>query len=182
MTTIGKKKPDMLEICIGGSLNDANTYANSLLDKEVKISEVFKNNQFIDVHAVTKGKGFCGVTKRVHPKRLQHKSEKGVRGIGTLGPWHPNRVLYTVAQAGKWGYHLRTEYNKMSIKIGNNPKEINPKGGFISYGEVRSDYILVKGSIPGATKRPIAITEASRATKKTYPSNISYTSLESKQR
>ena len=39
LTTIGKKKPDMLEICIGGSLNDANTYANSLLDKEVKISE-----------------------------------------------------------------------------------------------------------------------------------------------
>ncbi|MBS3162695.1 50S ribosomal protein L3 [Candidatus Woesearchaeota archaeon] len=182
LTTIGKKKPDMLEICIGGSLSEAGAYANSLLDKEIKISEVFKNNQFIDVHGVTKGKGFCGVTKRVHPKRLQHKSEKGVRGIGTLGSWHPNRVLYTVAQAGKWGYHLRTEFNKLSVKVGNDPKEINPKGGFISYGEVRSDFILVKGSIPGATKRPIAITEARRATKKLYPINISYTSLESKQR
>lgn len=182
LTSVGKKKPDMLEICIGGNLKDANVYAQSLLDKEIKISDVFKNNQAIDVHAVTKGKGFCGVTKRVHPKRLQHKSEKGVRGIGTLGSWHPNRVLYTVAQAGKWGYHLRTEYNKVSIKIGNKPEEINPKGGFINYGEVKSDYILVKGSVPGATKRPIAITEAGRVNKKLYQNNITYISLESKQR
>lgn len=180
---IGKKKPDMIELGLGGKdLNEKSIYAQSLLDKEIKISEVFKAMQFVDIHSVTRGKGFCGVTKRVKPRGLQHKSEKGTRGIGTLGSWHPNRVLYTVAQAGKWGYHLRTEYNKMNVKVGDKPEEINPAGGFIRYGFVKSEYILIKGSVPGATKRPIVVSEASRPFKKIYNTTISYTSLESKQR
>jgi len=180
---IGKKKPDLVEFGIGGKdLKEKSEFAQSLLDKEIKVSDVFKATQFVDVHSVTKGKGFCGATKKFHPKRLQHKSEKGVRGIGTLGPWHPNKVLYTVAQAGKWGYHLRTEYNKLNLKISNNPKEINPKGGFINYGVVKSDYLLIKGSLPGATKRPVVITDAIRIKEKLYQSPITYISLESKQR
>jgi len=181
-TGIGKKKPDLVEIAVGGNPEEQSTYAQSLLDKEVKVSDVFKDAQFIDVHAVTKGKGFCGVVKKFGVKTLQHKSEKKKRGIGTLGAWHPNQVSFTVAQPGKWGYHLRTEYNKMCVKLGNNPEGINPKGGFVRYGELKNDYMLIKGSVPGASKRPITIVEPIRVKDKRYDMPITYTSKESKQR
>src|SRR3989344_2912380 len=135
LTGIGKKQPDLMEFSVGGKdLQEKSAFAQSLLDKEIKVSEVFKEVQFVDVHSVTKGKGFSGVVKKFGVKPLQHKAEKARRKVGTLGSWHPNKVQYTVAQSGKWGYHLRTEYNKTTVKIGNNPKEINPAGGFVHYG------------------------------------------------
>ena len=82
---------------------------------------------------------------------------------------------------GKMGYHTRTEYNKLFVKIGNNPSEINPKGGFNHYGLIKNDYVLLKGSVPGAIKRPIEITEPVRSNKKApQPLQITYISLESK--
>lgn len=183
LTGLGKKKPDMVEFAVGGKdLKEKSEFAQNLLDKEIKISDVFKELQFVDTHAVTKGKGFSGVVKKFGVKPLQHKAEKARRKVGTLGSWHPNKVLYSVAQSGKWGYHLRTEYNKVTLKIGTNPKDINPEGGFVRYGLVKSDYLLVKGSIAGATKRPIALSEAIRVKKKLYNKPISYISVESKQR
>ncbi|MDP3918921.1 MAG: 50S ribosomal protein L3 [Nanoarchaeota archaeon] len=183
LTGIGKKKPDLVELEVGGKdLKDKSTYAQSLLDKEIKVSEVFKEAQFMDVHSVTKGQGFTGVIKKSGVKLRHHKSEKGVRCIGTLGSWTPKSVQYTVTQPGKWGYHLRTEYNKTSIKVGDKPEEINPKGGFIRYGLVKNDYILIKGSIAGATKRPITFTAPIRVKRKMYAQPIKYISLESKQK
>lgn len=184
LTGIGKKKPDIVEFSIGGKdLHEKAAFAQSLLDKELRVSEVFKEAQFVDVHSVTKGKGFSGANKKFPSiKRLQHKSEKGTRGIGTLGPWHPNKVAFTVAQAGKWGYHRRTEYNKITVKIGSKPEEINPKGGFVRYGFVKNDYLLIKGSLPGPAKRPVSISDAIRPKKKMYAQVSTYTSLESKQR
>jgi len=184
ITGIGKKKPDIVEMEVGGKdMKEKAAFAESLLGKEVRISEVFKAPQYVDVHAVSKGRGFSSANRKFPSiKRLQHKSEKGRKGIGTLGPWHPNKVRFSVAQAGKWGYLLRTEYNKISLKIGNKPEEINPAGGFVRYGIVKNDYILVKGSVPGAVKRPITITEAIRPKEKLYGQPVLYTSLESKQR
>ncbi len=180
---IGKKKPDLVELGVGGkTLEEKSSFAQTLLDGEIKVSDVLKEQQWIDSHSVTKGKGFTGVVKKFGVKTLQHKSEKGTRGIGTLGAWHPNQVQFTVAQSGKWGYHLRTEYNKTCMKVSDKPEEINPKGGFVRYGLVKNDYILVKGSIAGASKRPITLTEAIRPKKKLHASPISHISLESRQR
>lgn len=183
LTGIGKKKPDLVEIALGGKdIHEQASLAVSLLDKQIKVSEVFRDAQFVDVHAVNKGKGFSGVVKKFGVKRLQHKSEKGVRGIGTLGPWHPNKVKYSVPQAGKFGYHLRTEYNKLCVKVGTSPEKVNPKGGFVRYGVVKNEYLLIKGSVPGAVKRPITVINALRSKRKAYGQPIVYTSVESKQR
>lgn len=176
-----KKVPDITEIALQG--DNALEYAKSLLDKEIKISELFTEGQLIDVHGVTKGKGFQGTVKRYGVKRRQHKSEKTVRGIGNLGSWHPNRVQYTVAQPGKMGFHQRTEYNKILLKIGNRPEEINQKGGITHYGLVKTDYVLVKGSVPGSRKRALVISAPMRPWlkyKQTTP-EIKYISTESKQ-
>ncbi|MBI5872013.1 50S ribosomal protein L3 [archaeon] len=180
-TNLSKKTPDMLEIPLINK-KELLDYALSLLNKEVKISEVFKPGQFLDVHAVTKGRGFCGVIKKFGIKKRPHKSEKKIRGIGTLGAWHPNKVLYSVAQAGKFGFHTRTEYNKQLLKIGAKPGSINPKGGFLHYGLIKSDYIIIKGSVPGPAKRPVTLITAIRQKAITaHEPIIKYTSLESKQ-
>jgi len=175
----GKKIPDIFEIGIGYGKDDIES-TKGLLEKEIKISDVFKQGQYIDVHAVTKGKGFQGTVKRFGVTIRQHKSEKTKRGIGTLGPWHPRRVRFTVPQSGKMGYHLRTEYNKQVIMIGNDASKINVKGGFMHYGNVNNDYVLLKGSVPGPDKRVIIMTEGQRQRKQLIP-EIRHVSQESKQ-
>ena len=157
-TGIGKKKPEVFEIEIGGKPNEALKYALDKLGKELKVSDVFKEGEYVDVIAVTKGKGFQGVVKRFGVKILPrwHKHRKGARRIGSIGPTKP-AVMFTTPRAGQMGFHQRTEYNKRILKIGDNPEEINPKGGFKHYGIIRNQYVLIEGSVPGATKRLIKL-------------------------
>lgn len=167
LTTVERKKPEIMELGIGGkTVNEKFEFLKNFLDKEIKVSDVFKNGQLIDVHGVTKGKGFQGTIKRFGVKRLRHKSKKKVRGIGTMGPWNPSKVRYSVPNTGKMGYHQRTEYNKLLLKISENPKEINQKGGFHRYGVIKNNYLLIKGSLPGTNKRPVLLTDPMRAPKR----------------
>ena len=166
-TGIGSKKPQIFEIAVGGKdIKQKFEYAKERLDKEIKITEVFKQGQFIDIHGVTKGKGFQGSVKRFGVSLKAHKSEKKRRAIGNLGAWTPKRVSFTIGLPGKMGYHLRTEYNKQLLRISNKVEEINPKGGHIKYGIVRNNYILVKGSIGGPRKRLVRFNCAIRENKK----------------
>lgn len=155
----GKKKPDMLELGISGVKDKKLELAKKLLEQsEIKLQDVFKENQFLDISAITKGKGFQGVVKRYGIAILQHKSEKKKRGIANLGPRGLSRVRFTIAQPGKMGYHQRMEYNKQILKIGTDPKEVNPNGGFLHYGLIKNPFLIVKGSIPGPAKRTIVMT------------------------
>lgn len=182
LTGIGKKKPEILEIGIGGQdLKQKLAYAKSILDKEIILTDVFKEGQVLDAHSISKGKGFQGAVKRFGVTVRQHKAEKTKRGTGNLGSWTPKKVLYSVPQPGKMGYHKRTEYNKQVMKIGKKPEEINPKSGFVRYGVVKNQYMLIKGSIVGPNKRTIVLTEPARAKKVEPIQEISYISLESKQ-
>lgn len=184
MTSVKKKKPDMLEIKVTGDKDKALELAKQLMEKGIRLSEVFREGQLVDIHSVNRGKGFQGTVKRFGVKIRQHKSEKTKRGIGNLGAWTPKRVDYRVAQAGKMGYHQRTEYNKLVIAMGDKPDTVNPKGGFLHYGNVKTDYIIIAGSVPGPTKRVIAITEPIRPPLKFKEQKpiISYISKESKQK
>ena len=166
LTGIGTKKPKVLEIVLGGSKEEKLSYAKEKLGKEIKVSEVLEAGKQVDLHGISKGKGFQGTVKRFGVPIRQHKAEKTKRGIGTLGPWHPNRILYTVPQPGKMGYHLRTEYNKVIMKIGNETKDLNPSGGFKHYGLVKNDYLLVYGSVIGPVKRPVVLIESIRPDEK----------------
>ncbi|MEM2122951.1 MAG: 50S ribosomal protein L3 [Candidatus Bathyarchaeia archaeon] len=159
-----RKKPELLEVKVGGggSIRDRFEYAKSLLGKEVKASDVFKEGQWIDVVSVTKGKGFQGPVKRWGVAKLHHKSRKTVRGVGSIGPWTPSFVMRTVPRAGQMGFHRRTEYNKQILVIGGDGGNITPKGGFINYGGVNGDYLILKGSIPGPKKRLITLRYAMR--------------------
>ena len=167
LTTIGKKKPEIFEIAIGGDKEAKLAYAKNILGKEISIKDVFKEGQQIDIHAITKGKGFQGAVKRFGIGLKHHKSEKGRRTPGSLGGWKAQgHFLYRVAHAGQLGYHLRTVYNNWLLKISDKPGEINQKGGFLHYGIVKNPYILVKGSIAGPVKRLVRMVTSIRPNRK----------------
>jgi len=168
----GKKKPEILELAIAGSKEEKLNYAKSLLNKEIKVSEIFNNNQYVDVHAVTKGYGFQGAVRRHHIDLRSHKSEKG-RRKNIYGSQRPGKIHWGMPMPGQTGYNTRTEYNKLILKISNDLKDINPKSGFNNYGIIKNDYVLIKGSIPGAKKRLIVITYPLRF-KKLLQSEVKY--------
>jgi large subunit ribosomal protein L3 len=183
-TSVPKKKPDMAEIEIGGStIEQQFEYAKSILGKTVTSQDIFKTGQFIDVAAITIGKGFQGPVKRWGITILQAKGRKTKRGVATLGPWNPHHVMYSVPRAGQMGYHQRTEYNKRILRIGIDGKEVTPKGGFIRYGNINGPYIILDGSIPGSEKRPIKLRYPARPPKHTAeePPQILSVSQESPQ-
>lgn len=159
-----QKKPFVFEVGVdGGDVKAQFKYLKSILGKSIRINEVFKVGEYIDVSAITKGKGFEGPVTRWGIKRKQHKSRKSVRAVGTLGPISPASVMYTVPRAGQRGFHQRLEYNKRILAMFNaNEKDITPKGGFMHFGVLKGDYIIVRGSIPGAIKRLIKIRYAIR--------------------
>ena len=182
--SVPKKKPEVAEIEVGGgTIQQQYEYAKNLLGRTVTPAEIFKEGQYIDVIAVSTGKGFQGPVKRWGITILQHKGRKTKRGVATLGPWKPTRVMYSVPRAGQMGFHQRTEYNKRILKIGTDGKEITPKGGFIRYGIIRGAYMLIEGSIPGTEKRPIRLRYPARPPKHVAeePPQMTYVSLESPQ-
>lgn len=128
----------------------------------------------IDVIGVTKGHGFCGVIKRFGVRHMQLKTHRGYRKVGCIGAWHPSRVRWTVARAGQYGFHHRTETNKKIYRIGkgakydntkNNAttqndlteKNITPLGGFPHYGVVNDDFVMIKGCCVGPRKRILTL-------------------------
>merc|ERR1712093_890320 len=147
-TPLKQKKAHLMEIQInGGSIEDKVSFGHGLFEKPIEIDTIFEQDEMIDVIAVTKGHGFSGVTSRWGTKKLPRKTHKGLRKVACIGAWHPSHVQWTVARAGQIGYHHRTSVNK----------KITPMGGFVRYGEVKNDFVLLKGSVPGVKKRVITL-------------------------
>ena len=186
VTGIPKKRPEIMEMAVGGGSIDAQVeFAKGMMGKEFTMSDFTEDGEMLDAIAVTTGYGFQGHVKRWGVKLLTHKNSKHRRMIGNLGPFSPGYVVSTVPQAGQTGYHQRTEYNKRLLRIGDNPDEINPKGGFLNYGLIRGNYALLHGSLPGPSKRLIRFRKAVRFHGKKTDSvvvpNITMISQESQQ-
>ncbi len=157
-----KKTPEPMEIAIGGKdAKEKLQYAQSILGKEVPVSDVLKSGEYVDALSVTKGHGWQGSVKRHHISLQRRKATGKKRHLGTLGPWHPSYVMYTVPMAGQHGYHKRTALNIRVMKVGD-AKEINPAAGFCHYGIVKSNYVMLGGSIAGPAKRLVRLRRAVR--------------------
>jgi large subunit ribosomal protein L3e len=170
---IGTKKAYISEIQInGGTIAKKIELAKSLLEKEVRVDSVFQQSEACDVVAVTRGHGFEGVVHRWGVACLPRKSHRGLRKVACIGAWHPERVSFTVARAGQNGFHHRTAMNKKIYRLGRGAfvdqsnastehditkKTITPLGGFMGYGIVRNDYVMLKGSVQGPRKRVITL-------------------------
>jgi len=163
------KKAHVMEVQInGGDVKAKVDFAKSLFEKEVTVDSVFAKDELVDIMGVTKGHGFEGVTTRWGVTRLPRKTHRGLRKVACIGSWHPARVSDTVPRAGQNGYFHRTELNKKIYRIGKKgdgascqteadltEKSITPMGGFVRYGEVREDWVMIKGAVVGVKKRPL---------------------------
>ncbi len=181
---IANKRVMRFEIPIGGkSPAEKLALLEPLLGKELKPTEVFRPGDLVDVTAITKGKGWAGVIKRYKVAKQYRKATNKVRHVGTLGPWHPAKVQFGVPQAGHMGYNYRTERNKLILRLGSGTEagSVNVKGGYLNYGMIRNDFILLEGSIPGPSKRLVRIRKAIRKEARQTAPKITYLSLESKQ-
>jgi len=156
---LSQKEPVVLEVGVGGAgPKEQAEYVAGLIGKKVKFAEVFKAGMYVDVLGITKGKGYEGPVTRFGVKRKQHKSRKSVRAVGVIGPWHPAAVMYTIARAGQMGFHQRTETGKRILLVGNaKEKAITPAGGFLHFGDVRGDYAVLRGSVPGPASRFVMV-------------------------
>jgi len=183
LTGFGKKVPEVMEIAVGGKDAEAKLeYAKGILGKEVKVSDAVKDGEFFDAISVTHGKGWQGAVKRFGVSMQRRKATGRYRHVGTLGPWHPAFVMYTVPMAGQMGYHKRTEHNKRVLKVGGAKERITPDGGFLNYGVVKNDYLLVKGSLGGPVKRLVRLRKAIRMQgAKIAKPELKFISLASKQ-
>lgn len=178
---IGKKKPEIFEVPIGGNnFEEQMEFAKEILGSEVNAGDIFEEGQYLDVISVSKGKGTEGPVKRFGIKKMKRKQKPGKeRHVGTLGD-RAASTRWTVPMAGQEGYHTRSELNKWLVKIGEEGSEMTPEGGFTNYGVIENNYIVLKGSVPGPTKRFVRLRPGIRAPAKREP-EITYVSLTSNQ-
>merc|ERR1712170_18210 len=176
--SLRQKKAHLIEIQVnGGSVAEKVDWCYSNFEKEVAVNTVFAKNEMIDTIGITKGRGYHGVTSRWHTKKLPRKTHKGLRKVACIGAWHPSRVAFSVARSGQKGYHHRTEINKKiydirdgfhtvdgkmvtnngATEVDVTDKSINPVGGFVHYGQVKSDFVMIKGGVMGPKKRAITL-------------------------
>lgn len=173
-----KKSPDLIEIGISGKVKEKLEIVKKFINKEINLGDVFKTGQLIDIHGVTKAKGFSGPVKRFGISLKQHKSEKGRRRPGSLGPWIPSHTSFRAPMAGQLGFFSRIQYNNKIISLGKiDEKNINPKEGFEHYGLIKTNYLILKGSIQGPTKRPLFLTYSLRETKRIKKQNLEFIKL-----
>lgn len=158
-----KKTPDLNEIALSGNIEEKLKFVKENIGKEILVSNVFQGGQVVDLRGLTKGKGFAGPVKRFGISLKAHKTEKGVRRPGTLGPWHPARVTFRVAMAGQLGLFSRINYNQKIIYVSANNEKLK---SITNYGDIKTNYVIVSGSVQGPSKRQILMTYPSRETKK----------------
>jgi len=171
-----QKKAHLMEIQVnGGDIAAKVDFAQTLLEQEVPVDNVFEKDELMDIIGVTRGHGYEGVTTRWGTTRLPRKTHRGLRKVACIGSWHPARLSTTVARSGQNGYHHRTEINKKCYRVGKSGdtksasteadltvKDINPMGGFPHYGMVRNDWLMVKGGIVGPKKRMVVLRKSLR--------------------
>ena len=164
LSGIRKRTPEIFEIGIGGKdVKEKLEFAKQILGKDLQVKDVLREGELVDVISVTKGKGTVGPVKRFGVKIQTRHAKQKLRHVGTLGPQTPRKVRWTIPMAGQMGFQTRTEINKRILKIGEEGQTITPKGGFIRYGMVPKNFLLIEGSVPGSKKRLVLLRPAIRA-------------------
>ncbi|WVN87342.1 60S ribosomal protein L3 [Cryptococcus depauperatus CBS 7841] len=155
-TGLQQKKAHLMEIQVnGGSVADKVDFAKSHFEKTVDVTSVFEQDECIDIIGVSKGHGFEGVTARWGTTRLPRKTHRGLRKVACIGAWHPSKVMIYRIANGSSESSGSTEFDLTK-------KSITPMGGFVRYGIVKNDFIMVKGTCVGPVKRIVTLRKALR--------------------
>jgi large subunit ribosomal protein L3 len=111
------------------------------LGQEIKV-DVFKAGDYVDVSAVTKGKGYAGVIKR-HNFGMQpttHGQSDRTRARGSSGGQGPQKVL---------------KGTRMSGHLGN--KFVTIQKLFVVNVDAEKNVLLIKGAVPAVKKGTLFI-------------------------
>lgn len=154
----GKKKPEIMEVALAGDAQAQKTAALEMLGKDLRASDVLTVGDYLDVFAVSKGRGFLGPAARMNVPLMSVKTKRSRRRPGNIGSWRPKRVLWQTPMGGKTGYHQRCDYNKRVLAITGNGLPMAAH----KYGKVEGDVLLLHGSVPGPIKRLVRMRFAAR--------------------
>jgi large subunit ribosomal protein L3 len=70
------------------------------------------------------------------------------------------------------GFLTRIVSNSKILSVGKiSEKDINPEEGFKHFGKIKTDYIVLFGSVQGPTKRQVLLTTPIRPSKKQLKRN-----------
>jgi large subunit ribosomal protein L3 len=125
---------------------DADKYA---VGAEIKVDDVFKVGQIVDVAGVSKGKGFQGTIKRHHFTMgdATHGNSLSHRAPGSIGQRQtPGRVFPGKKMAGHMGAVNRSAMNLEVVSV-----------------DAERHLIAVKGAVPGATGGDVVVRPAAKA-------------------
>jgi len=105
-------------------------------------ADVFKAGDYVDVCALTKGKGFAGVIKRHNfgKQNTTHGQSDRVRARGSSGGQGPQKVLKGMRMAGQYGNEYVTIQRLLVVGV-----------------DVEKNALLIKGSVPSAKKGTLII-------------------------
>jgi large subunit ribosomal protein L3 len=114
--------------------------------QEIRLADLFKPGDQVDVTGTSKGKGFQGVMKRHNfsGHRATHGTHESFRGPGSVGcRSYPGRIFKGKRMDGHMGQEKTTTQNLRIV-------------------EVRADenLLMVKGAIPGATGTQVVVRPA----------------------
>jgi large subunit ribosomal protein L3 len=112
------------------------------------VSDVFKQNQFVDVTGTSKGKGFAGTVKRYNfrTQDATHGNSRSHRVPGSIGQNQtPGKVFKGKKMAGHMGNVRSTTQNLEIVRV-----------------DLDRNLILIKGAIPGFPGARVQITPATK--------------------
>jgi large subunit ribosomal protein L3 len=127
---------------------------NVLKNGDTLSIEQFSANEFVDLTATSKGKGFAGVMKRYNfsGRPATHGTHENFRGPGSVGMHQtPGRVIKGKKMPGHMGDHKVTVQNLKIIKV-----------------DAENNLIYIKGAVPGAKNAIIIIRDAVKKPSEPY--------------
>ena len=122
---------------------------NYAVGGELKVDELFKVGQAVDVAGVTKGKGFQGTIKRHHFTMgdATHGNSLSHRAPGSIGQRQtPGRVFPGKKMSGHMGAERVTVQSLEVVRV-----------------DAERNLLLVKGAVPGATGGDVVVRPAVKA-------------------
>lgn len=121
------------------------------LGQEIKVSDLFKVGDRVDVSGTSKGRGFAGVIKRwgFSGFPASHGTHEYFRHGGSIGNRSfPGRVFKGKRMAGHWGNERISVQNLEVVGV-----------------RVEENLLLVKGAVPGAKRGVLLIRRSVKGNK-----------------
>lgn len=124
-------------------LDDVSQYE---VGQEIKVGDLFKEGDFVDVSGASKGRGFTGVIKRwgFGGFPASHGTHEYFRHGGSIGNRsYPGRVFKGKRMAGHWGNEKISTQNLQVVAI-----------------RAEENLLLIKGAVPGSKRGVVVVRPA----------------------